>query len=481
MKKLILIFLVLLGIQFSGLCQVKLIQGRTTDFQIEKQPDLDSYLVGPDYYFIFTKRNGAEFKRTLLIIDKDGNTKTAGNIEINAGVITNMNSITDIIMLGNKMYVLVENRNKETGKNTLSIHTLGNSGEVSEDGTEISSMDFKKFNNSGYWNAYVTADKQHLSIVFQQPFEKEQPLKFQYFFMDATLKVLKSGDFNLPGENNKTTTRCYASDKGEIYLVRDKFEKWNPVPNVYKPLVSSEPFKVLLNEPQKIFNYTTEVDPAGNLVLAGYYHENKTVTVGETKAKGVWIYRSDISEVKSTPFTNPTENLTSRGIVFNGNTFFLIGEQYKEERESDVSKAGTTSFEYNYNYTHKDIVVTGFETSTLSKKFDVIMNKDWKSRNFNSDLFQSYGIINGKLAVIYNDNYTKYVANSSYNNYKLPVLNFVTNDGLMEPTIHFEKEFHMPDYSFTLFPQLFCNKGNDEIIVLGKNQSGLSGVIFKVK
>jgi len=79
-------------------------------------------------------------------------------------------------------------------------------------------------------------------------------------------------------------------------------EKGNPIPTIYRPLSTAAPFSVLLKEPGKVLNYSAIVDSEGNLLLAGYYHENKTVTIGETQAKGVWAYRSDLNEVKASAF-----------------------------------------------------------------------------------------------------------------------------------------------------------------------------------
>ncbi len=170
-------------------------------------------------------------------------------------------------------------------------------------------------------------------------------------------------------------------------------------------------------------------------------------------------------------------NATAEGIIFNGATTYLIGEQVKADRETPTQQQGL-AFEENYNYKHNDIIVTAFDNESV-KKFELVLSKKFTARNFDQDLYPAYGIINNKLAVVYNDVYGKYIPNTSYENYKVPVLVYITNDGLMEAPIHFEKEFQTTRTSYTLYPAFSATNTTSGMILLAGNGSSIKGVVIK--
>jgi hypothetical protein len=471
--------------------QVTVSHGNSVAYQINKDAETSSFSTDANHYFIFNKTVAATHMYSMLVSDRAGNVNKVDEIAIKNGVFNNAFYIYKILGVGKKAVVLVQHLDKNGGKNTLLLRTMDNSGAVSETEIEAASLDYKKMMNPGDWYVYVTPDHNHLAIVGRQPLEKDQPDKFTFAFFDSDLKKINSGEFTFPLRDKKMRNiDFYASDKGDLYLVNNDYEKGAWAPEVFRLSVSNTTVTsstILLTEPQKIFNYVGAVTKEGNLVIGGYYHENKKISIGETAAKGTWIYDSgQNNSVKTSPLDNPIENLTARSIFFNGNTAFLVGEQYKEDKTSvPTPPGGTPTFNYNYTYDYKDMVVTGYDAANWNKKFNVVLNRNWTGRNYNDDLPAVFGILNGKFTAVYNDEYTKYFPKAtSYSNTKLPVLVSVTNDGLMEEPVNYETIFRATDYSgFTLMPKFSSNEISNDFLILGYNRRDnyILGHVFKAK
>ena len=485
MKKVTFLILTVCWNYLIVVSQTNVSQGPLVDYQLKKQTEITSFTKDNDYYFVLKYPERAQTKFDLIVSDPKGNILQAGEIKIDLGVFNNMNEINSVVALENKLIVLIENRNKEAGKSYLMARTMDHNGNLDKQKTDIGVFEFKKMMNSGTWMSYVTPDKNHLVIVGQLPFEKEEPhRKFKFYFLDSDLKKLNEGAFELPGEAKRFTyVSLFASDKGDIYLIKNDNEKGAIIPIVYKASVLSptvSEFTVSLNSPQRILNYSASLNAMGVLELAGYYND-KSISFGEIESKGTWIYDSKENNVKSFPFDKPISNTMARGIVNNGNTLFLIGEQYKEDKKM-VDKPGGLGLDDDYTFTHKNLLVTGFDNTNWSKKYDMVMNRNWTGYNFNQDIMPAYGVLNGKLILIYNDQYNKYFPKvPAYSNYKLPVLVSITNDGLMEQPISFEKQFYITENSFTLYPKFFNNGNQTEMAILGGNYKGVKGVIFSIK
>jgi hypothetical protein len=182
--------------------------------------------------------------------------------------------------------------------------------------------------------------------------------------------------------------------------------------------------------------------------------------------------------VKTFAFDKPIAGLTARSIVYNGDTFFLVGEQYKAEKEAPPAGTSALSMEENYRYEHGDIMVTGFSNDG-AKKFDITVSRNrWSAHNFDSEFMVASGVINNKLAVIFNDQYGKYFDERYYKNYKLPVAVSITNNGLMEAPVHFEKELNVKVATYTLMP-LFFSASNGRVTLLSANAQSVKTITFQ--
>ena len=483
MKKTFLTIVFALTVCFGAMSQVSVSIGNTIGYTF---PDAsyESFSIG-DEHFMSLRYYDNEIKQvvfSLLKMDNDGSILSVRPIDVNPGLINDSYFMNSIQSFANKTYALIEHRSKVTGKNILVMRQIETIG-LSKDEKEIGFFPFDKILKPGEWDCSVTPDKKHLAIIGKLPREKDLPERFKFFFVDENLNVVKQGDITFPVEEKKLKSLSFmSSNNGDFYFINKEFEKGSYYPVVYKTSISNtvvSKFEVIINVTQKVSDFTTTINSDGNLIIAGYYHEEKNFSVGSDRTiKGTFTYNSSNNEIKTKVFSSPINNLAARGIVLNNSTIFLIGEQYKVSSEV-IPTQPRTSPQYKYTYENKNILITGFDDK-LNHKFDIVVNKDWTSVNSNIECGVGFGIMNEKLSLVYNDQYGKYFQTTTYNQSKLPVVVQISNEGLMDQPISFTNEFSYSNPICTLMPSIFLNQ-NNIMIVLAKYGGSLRGVKFQVK
>jgi hypothetical protein len=349
----------------------------------------------------------------------------------------------------------------------------------------IGSMDFVKMSIAGDWYATLTPDKKHVAVIGKSPYEKITPEQFVYFLLDENLKQVSKGQFSFAGNTkaNRCVNSFIASDKGDMYIVSEDYDKSYKLPVLYKYSQGGQPMiiPVMMADPDlKNLNYIASVNPAGDLVIAGYIQKTQNLLqlAIRTGNSGAYLFnRQSRTRLKPFSFDKPVTNLTARNIIYNGDTFFLVGEQYKADKQQRSMGMGIPSaasamsmLEAPYDYTHQDIMVTGF-TNEFTKKFEMPLSRKWTAHEFDQDLMVASGIINNKLALVYNDEYGKYI-DDKYRRYtKLPVAVLITNDGLMENPVTFANELAVKVSTYTLYPQFFSANNGRLVLLSGNAQS----------
>ncbi|MES2429677.1 MAG: hypothetical protein V4556_01995 [Bacteroidota bacterium] len=482
MKRILIIFLAA-AMNLTATSQVNVTVGGARGLKWEKnQKVITSASVGDDHYFVIRTGGISNQTHTLLSLDKNGNTRFMNEVKFDPGEFKNGNYINSMHVVGNKLLLLTENRDKDAGQNTLIIRTVQSDATVNKDEVKVGSFEFTKLMKPGDWYAAVTPDKKHLMVAGKLPAEKDESDKLKLFLLDENLKVIAKKDVSLPEGKRKIHFRdMLASDKGDVYLIENAYDKTYQYPIIYKASVSSPEVTTtpvqLEDGSIKSKSYVYDVSPSGDLIVAGYYQKKSGFTVGEVDAFGTWYFNaSKPTEVKVFKFDKAISSMEARGIVFNGNTSYLIGEQYIADRLKQSTQQ-MMSFDENFDYTHKDIVVTAFD-ETSEKKFELRLYNNWKATNFDQSLYPAYTVMNDKLTIIYNDQYSKYFPAHSQSE-KLPVLVAITNDGLMEAPVTFEKDLDPNKTGYQLYPQFVNSNGKNEIVLLAGNTVGIRGVIFR--
>jgi hypothetical protein len=482
MKQFFLLFACAISINSSQvLAQFNIIESHETDAIIKKDTKCSSYGLNGNSYFVIKNIEGFNEKYNLLTVSADGNNISNIPLVIDGGTLYNMNSISGIDRVGKTAFVAIENRNKPDGKNTFIIRTLSDKGALGAEKKEIGFIPYTKMIDPGTWLYYVTNDKQHIAVVAVYPAVKGEPQLGKFYFLDNTFNVIATADLNIPATEKKKNYafNLLASDKGDVYLINNEYEKSSyKIPVVYRKLANEKTFTeniVLLKEPYRVFDYTAAITETGSLLLGGYTQEKRgSISFGSTSIKGVWFYNTEKpTETNIIDFDKPASNLKVLGLLNNGNTAFLVGEQIIEKKEP--RPVGYMGFDENYFYEYNDIVVTGYNVPN-STKFDIQLPRKMAGRNFLADLAPSFGIVNEKLCILYNDDLKKFVENAY--SYKVPVTVLINNDGLMEQPTHYEKQFKTGNSGYNQLCNFSYFKSN-QITTLSLSGNYVKSAIFK--
>lgn len=464
--------------------QVTVSQGNNSpQFALNKQTGFTSFTTATANYFVISRTEDFEHINTFIVADKSGHIITDKEVRVNMGVFNNSSSVKKLLVVNETPVVFVESHNKAEGKNTLTVRTIDDSGNVTGNSTIIGTMDFVKMTNAGQWDIALTPDKKHVAVIGKAPYEKGGVNQFSYFILDDKFQVTGKGQFSFAGNTKNISIYDFlASDKGDFYIMSEDFDKSYKYPTLYKYTAGGAAtiIPVMIADPGlKNLNYTTKVNADGDLVIAGYMQKKQGFSVGDVQATGTWLFNSSkINEVKTFNFDKPVTNVTARNIVYNGDVFFLIGEQYKADKQKGSSDAIAAMHEPEvFDYTHGDIMVTGF-TLDGAKKFEMALSRKWVARDLDQDLMVTSGTINNKLALVYNDQYGKYIDDKWNKNLKLPVAVLITNDGLMEAPVQFAKELDVKVSSYKLYPQYF-NDDSGHLMLLSGNAQSVKTITFQ--
>lgn len=483
MKNLLFLFLAVASLPVFA--QVNASSGSASaPFKLTAQnPEFNSYSTGEGNYFVVKWTELFENIYNLVGTDKAGAVISSNEIVLPMSMSNNTFGINELLVIGQKPYAFVENRNKSTMKNTLTARPVDNRGTVDPQGATIASFPIAKMSNSGDWYVSLTPDKKHVAILWKPAYQKGTADIFTYILLDENLKEISKRQFTFNGYTKEITpSSFYSSDKGDAFITMEEFDKLYTYPIVYAAPATGNPLimPAMISDPTiKNLSYTTEINSQGELVIAGYTQQKKNVVIGDTQATGTWIFNSSTpAQIKTEKFAKPISNLTALDIVYNKDMFFLVGEQMLPEKQKNEYTSGPKALETNYIYLHNDILVSGFNQDG-SKKFEMPISRKWKSKlNFDSDLKIAAGLINNKLTLIYNDSYSKYINERDMDYVRLPVAVQITGDGLMEAPIHFGKELDTKVSSYVLYPQFFT-QGNNNISILSVNPQSVKAVLFQ--
>ncbi|HEX6334771.1 MAG TPA: hypothetical protein VFZ78_11130 [Flavisolibacter sp.] len=463
----------------AAAAQATLVSGNSQSFVIKKQPQVSVMSNDNEHYFVVRTSENPGFAHSLVTVDRSGNVSYAGTMKVNPGTFTNSMEIHSLQVVGNSLVALMENRDKKAGLNRLIVRLVDNTGTMSIKEEQVGALEYEKMMNPGNWFVTATPDRKHLAVIGQMPFEKGQQNQYKFFMVDASLKVIQSGKLSFPDDTKRMHFQTFAaSNSGDLYLISDDFDKGYKYPVIYRASTTKPAGTITRMEfrdaADRLANYVTTIADNGDLVLAGYYKKKRVVTTDNEENNGTFLYNAATGQLQTHAFDRPLYNLKARGLVRNGNTQFLVGEQHKTENKGS---APSTPFEYNYLHQHSDILVSAFDEAG-NRKFQIPLNKNFSAMNADQDLYPAFGIVNGKLAIAYNDQYGKYFTGTSYTNSKLPVVVFINNDGLMEQPVNFEKEWQVSRNSYTLYPGWYSNS-NGVLVMLSGNGSSLRGVVIK--
>ena len=477
----ILLASILLLATFSTIGQPKAHIGDAEDFKLVKDPKSISFSGPTEDYIILTRIEHMMQYHTLVTANKNGSIKSVNDIVLNGGSYTNMFEIISIQLAGDKLVAFIDNLNKTDGKHKLSYKYLSPGGVLGAEETTIGVFNYEKRGNAGNWYISSTPGGKHFAVIAQQPHEKDMADKFNYYFLDETLKPGKTGQFSF-AENTKElpVSKFLASDNGDFYLLsyKNSYTAENIILN-QASVNNAKGVITQVNIGEGLINtsYATTFSPEGNLLMAGYYKKKVKFGFDSESALGTWLFNAaKPTEIKTIAYDKPIEYLTTKAIVANGNTLYVVGEILKKVEEKNYA-TGMAALDVNYIYNHGNILVNAFDNDG-NKKFEIPLNRKWTTRNLEGPYQIAIGVMNNKLTLVYNDQYGKYIDDRTYSNLLLPVLVSITNDGLMEAPVQYAKEMETTKTDFMLYP-MYNVGDNNHMVVLAASTEKIKGVAFK--
>lgn len=461
---------------------LSLTYGGSSDVMLKKEAENTNFSLNGNRFYISRFFETALLNYDIYSFNPQGQVAYHRKLEFNPGVFNNTFEIRQIVPFANTMYAMVEHLDKGAGKNTFSARTIDGLGVVSDKEIVLNSVAYEKTINSGINYVATSPSNQLLAVACELPYEKEISAKIKYATYDATLKKLKDGEITIPGENTKNKRLSFAaSDNGTLYLIRQTTSKngemildvyqWTAGSNVVKE------YNIDIAAPSYPTNYVYTINANNELLLSGAWYERKTVSAGDQQASGIFFFSNKgLSDKNLKVFTldKPISNLTPQQLLINGNTVFLVAEQYKSERETPAATAAVGDF--NYNITHGNNIVVAMDGDGI-KKFQLEMSKNFTARNFDQLYHTSWTICNGKLTAIYNDEKKKYFPGIEYG--LVPLFVQITNDGLMQAPVIFKDDIAIPS-GYTLFPQYSVQDATNQISLLMNNGTDLKLMTVKI-
>ena len=170
---------------------------------------------------------------------------------------------------------------------------------------------------------------------------------------------MSENEITLPGEGTKNKQiEVFVANDGTVYILKRTFNKIGEIVlNVYQYNAASptdiKEYLIETTAPEYVYSYVSEVNTANEFVVSGTLYIRKTVTVGDKQASGVFYFTNkgkSESLMKTMALDAPVDNLIAQKVLVNGTTVFLTAQQFKSEK---IQPAVASSFDYNYNYTHK--------------------------------------------------------------------------------------------------------------------------------
>ncbi|MEX1001105.1 MAG: hypothetical protein WDZ35_03240 [Crocinitomicaceae bacterium] len=411
---------------------------------VELLPDSDpiNLSLNGERIFISEKFESAVLNYNQYSYDANGKTTFSGKLEIPGGDFKNSFDIRDVIIFGNKQYALVQNKDKNTGKNRFLAREVSN-GVVSSSETEVMSFAFDKLMNSGFNHVAVSPGNKKMAVMAELPYERKEEASLKIAVYSDGLSKDKEVSLKIPGENTKNKKLILkVADDGTVYIIkRTTLKNGEKSLTIYQLMDDSKlkEYTIDLGDPLYVTSFTHTVNSDNELIVCGIYYERTTLTVNDQKMAGVFYYTNKgKSEDIMTSFAldSPVEILETRKVLISNSTVYLVAEQYKSV--SEVANPGSTIPTYNYNYTHKSNYVIGLNMDG-SKKFQIELSKDFSATNNNHQFYAAFFICNGKLTAVYNDQIQKYIKNHGAG--LIPVLVQIDENGLMHAPIPFEGDF----------------------------------------
>lgn len=354
--------------------------------------------------------------------------------------------VEEILQLKGKLYLFSSFPNSRTKKKILSIQQIDKASLKPETRKrKIAEIDFtgESKTNSGQFSVKVSRDSSKILVVYQVPFEKNEPEGFGFHVFTNTFEPLWEKDVIVPFENELFDIESIKVDNdGDVFLLgliyKDKRKsKRKGTPNYkYQVFAYLEKGKTLKEYPVSLedrflTDMQIEILSNKNLICSGFYSEKGTYSIRGTYFLTVDSKTKDIKTKSFKEFGIDfiTQNMTEgeadrtkrkekRGgenelyeydldklLVGKDGGAMLLGEQYfvKTVTQTRMVNGMMQSYSTNHFY-YNDIIAVKINPEGQIEWAEKIAKRQHTAED--GGFFSSYtmSIVKGKICFIFNDN-----------------------------------------------------------------------------
>jgi hypothetical protein len=323
--------------------------------------------------------------------------------------------IAGAAFINNKPVLFYYAFNKDSGKDILYAVEYSSDGNA---GTpkEITSNPAEKMSQRGRYNLTQSPDHKLALVSYEPNFRKGENEQLQLTLLDDKMNRQWSSTQILPYEWKRGVNNfIQVNNSGVAFIVKRMVVKGED--NSYS-ILSFDGKKLTdnavdLGEGKKVAAAGQVINDNGELVLGGYYTEDKSIKFGSTSFNGAFVYsvsaQGDKVLVKvASPFDEKRKNMSFKYIYPLKNGFVLLGQKATESSSLSTEPAKASKGEYDYKYYSGDIYADAFD-ATGKKLFATSIHRDLDSKNDNGISNSFFAAIsNDKLIVIYNDEQYRY-------------------------------------------------------------------------
>lgn len=487
MKQLTIAAFIALGTFQANAQDYSISEGGTVEMERQKDSEATSFTVGGTHYFITSYYKSPGYEYHMTSVAADGSNFQDADLEISAGELGNVNTISRVIGVGSQAYVIVNNQNGDKKMRTLSARTLSADGTIGDSDTELMSFGYEKMLRTGRMITATSPDGKKFVTIGVLPFNKKESRKVKVAVFDESMNETSTGEFELEGLAIKNARfEAVIANDGTVYinrytakmkdgvkiLVHEYSPKSSEVENTY--VVEAAAGDVMGD-----YMYTTNNN--GELVIAAAFRKDVKVYAGDEEQTGVFIFRNEGKSngvIEYNALDTPAPNFELTGIHIAGETIYVTGEDAKSEKQSPAQTTPTTA-NTTYTFTHADDYILGFNPSG-KKMFEMSIDLSMTARTTKHTLYGAGHVVDGELVYIFNDQFSKYRDNDDIaSGGTIPVAVNVDATGLMTPAVPFMNELKMTN-GYTLLPNYSAVSGNT-VTLLARDKNTIKVIQIKAE
>lgn len=382
-----------------------------------------------DSVFHVLKRDEKTFNDTEYIVETYSTTTLELLEEMVIGLPTLFGYtgvLQDAYILDGQIYLFVTAMDPITKTNNAYAYKLQDDGTLNLAPTELGSGTFESKKYPGSYSFQLDADSSRVLVYFMPPFAKATNLSIPFAAYDAEMNKDWEQVIDLPMVDlSFEVTKCILTGKNDLFLMSEAMPEKGSGSNItgrsytviayYDEANVIKEYEIALGD-QYITSATFTTDKQGDLIIAGFYSNNKKFTISGTfylkinaatrsiEATGLEDFSVNFLDMLSGKNKEELESyFFDQLIVMPDGSTRMVAEQYYEYTTT-FQDFQTGMIRYDYHYVYGPLIVVSVSPQGTIAWESAVLKK--QSSTNDSGYYSSYSIgVNGSdLLILYNDN-----------------------------------------------------------------------------